>query len=90
VVLIYAANEGFIDKVPVNKVFEFEAKFMPYLRSAHAELLDDIRKTKDFAKPTMENLKGVLKDFVDLFLQGKTPDPRTLEKKAAAPAPAAK
>jgi F-type H+-transporting ATPase subunit alpha len=89
VVLIYAANEGFIDKVPVNKVFEFEAKFMPYLRAAHAEILDDIRKSKDFAKGNMENLKGVLKDFVDLFLQGKTPDPRTLEKKAAG-APAAK
>jgi F-type H+/Na+-transporting ATPase subunit alpha len=84
VVLIYAANEGFLDKVPVKQVLEFEAKFLPYLRAAHAEILDQIRTSKDLPKATVDNLKPLLTDFVDHFRQGKTPDPRSAAQKAAA------
>ena len=84
VIVIYAANEGFLDKVPVARILEFQDKFLPYIRAAHAEIVDSIRKTKDLQKQTQENLRAVLTDFVDLFQQGKTPDPRSAEKKAAA------
>jgi F-type H+/Na+-transporting ATPase subunit alpha len=84
VVIIYAANEGYLDKVPVNKILEFQTKFLPYLRAAHAEILDSIRQTRDLNKQTVENLKSVLIDFVDLFRQGKTPDPRSAEKRKPA------
>jgi F-type H+/Na+-transporting ATPase subunit alpha len=83
VVVIYAANNGYLDKVPVNRVLEFQVKFLPYLRAAHPEVLDAIRNTKVLAPKTEENLKGILADFVDLFKQGKTPDPRSAEKRKA-------
>ena len=81
VVMVYAGNEGFLDQVPVAKVLEFEAKFLPYLRAAHPEILDSIRTTQDLTQQTKENLTGLLKEFVELFKQGKTPDPRSLEKR---------
>jgi F-type H+-transporting ATPase subunit alpha len=83
VIVIYAANEGFLDKVPVNKILEFQSKFLPYVRAAHAEIVDSIRTTRDLNKQTVENLKSVLTDFVELFRQGKTPDPRSAEKRKA-------
>ncbi|MBX3465794.1 MAG: hypothetical protein KF878_02715 [Planctomycetes bacterium] len=83
VVVIYAANEGYLDKVPVNRVLEFQSKFLPYVRAAHAEILDSIRATKGLSKQTVENIKSVVADYVELFKQGKTPDPRSAEKRKA-------
>ncbi len=84
VLVIYAANEGYLDKVPVNRVLEFQSKFVPYVRAAHSEIVDSIRSTKGLNKQTVENLKSVLADYVELFKQGKTPDPRSAEKRKAA------
>ena len=83
VVMVYAGNEGFLDQVPVPRVLEFEGKFLPYLRAAHPEIIDSIKKTGDLTSQTKDNLAGILKDFVDLFKQGKTPDPRSPEKRQA-------
>jgi len=83
VMLIYAGNEGYLDELPVPRVLEFEQKFLPYVRGAHSEIPQDIRETRKLTDKTKKNLESVLRDFVDLFKQGKTPDPRSAEKKAA-------
>ncbi len=81
VMIVYAGTKGYLDEVPVDKVLEFEEKFLPYVRSAHAEISTAIREEKVLTDKTEENLKAVLRDFVDQFKQGKTPDPRSAEKK---------
>ena len=83
VVMVFAGNEGYLDQVPVARVGEFEAKFLPYLRAAHPEILDSIKKTNDLTKENTQNLAPTLKEFVELFKQGKTPDPRSAEKRKA-------
>ncbi|MCA8924157.1 MAG: hypothetical protein KDD82_20270 [Planctomycetes bacterium] len=83
VIMVFAGNEGFLDEVPVNKVGEFEQKFLPYVRGAHSEIPTTIREKKKLDKVTEENLTSVLKDFIDQFKQGKTPDPRSAQARKA-------
>jgi F-type H+/Na+-transporting ATPase subunit alpha len=86
VMVVYAGNEGYLDELPVEKIPEFEKTFLPYVRAAHPEIGDAIRSTGKINKQTGANLAGVLRDFVDQFKQGKTPDPRSAQKKDAAKA----
>ena len=41
-VSLYAANEGFLDDLEVNKVVPFEAGLHAHMRSNHADLLDQV------------------------------------------------
>ncbi len=84
VMIVYAGTKGFLDEVPVDKILEFEEKFLPYMRAAHGEVGEALRNEKVLSPQTEENLKSILRDFVDLFKQGKTPDPRSAQKKKEA------
>ncbi|MGE0586950.1 MAG: F0F1 ATP synthase subunit alpha [Cyclobacteriaceae bacterium] len=46
VAMILASTRGFIDKVPVNKVKEFEKEFIGLLRAQHQVVLDNFRAGK--------------------------------------------
>ncbi|MDC3378981.1 F0F1 ATP synthase subunit alpha [Planctomycetota bacterium] len=83
VMLIFAANQGYLDELPVDRVQEFQKKFLPYVNGAHAELRDAISTGKKMSKETSGNLSAVLKDFVAQFKEGKTPDPRSATKQKA-------
>ncbi|MEZ6186676.1 MAG: F0F1 ATP synthase subunit alpha [Planctomycetota bacterium] len=83
VIMVFAGNEGFLDKLPVNKVGEFEEKFLPYVRAAHSEIPTSIRETEKLSDTTKENLVSVLTDFVAQFKEGKTPDPRSAQARKA-------
>ena len=45
---LFAANEGFLDDVPVKKIVDFEAAMHSYLRSSAADLLKRINEKGDF------------------------------------------
>src|SRR5204863_1660734 len=47
VVVIYAGVNGYLDAVPAARVRAFEQVLLALLRSKHAGILDDIRKTGD-------------------------------------------
>jgi F-type H+-transporting ATPase subunit alpha len=44
VAIIYASTNGLLDKVPVDKVKEFESEFNMLLSSQYADALTDLRK----------------------------------------------
>jgi F-type H+/Na+-transporting ATPase subunit alpha len=81
VIMVYAGTKGHLDEVPVDKVNEYQEKLLPYINSAHKEIGEELRKTKKLGDNVVKNLEGVLTDFTNLFKQGKTPDPRSAEKK---------
>ena len=39
---IYAANAGYLDKVPVNKIREWETSFLRYLHQNHADVVKEV------------------------------------------------
>ena len=47
-VSLFAANEGFLDDVPVNKVKDFEDGLQNYMKSEHADLMEKINATGDY------------------------------------------
>jgi ATP synthase alpha/beta chain, C terminal domain len=97
VAVLYAGTQGFIDKVPVARVREWEAGFVRFLKSEEADLLSEIEKKKALDDPLFERLKAAISTFNHQFgvevAQGApaangstTPPAAKAEAKAQAPA----
>jgi F-type H+-transporting ATPase subunit alpha len=67
---IYAGTRGYLDKVPVNKVGDFEQRMLAELRETQGDLLEGIRTQKDLT----EELEGKLKSFLENFAKTYTAD----------------
>src|SRR3989344_5465835 len=46
VLILFAAVNGHIDDVPVEKLADWESQYVKYLRSSHRSLVDRVHKTK--------------------------------------------
>ncbi len=70
-VAIYAAINGHLDKVAVDRVPEWEAKFLAFLDASGKPVLESIERARDIAQQTEEELKDKLAEFAqthpDLF-----------------------
>jgi hypothetical protein len=78
VAVIYAGTQGYLDKVPVARVREWEAGFVRYLRSERADVLSEIDKKKALDDALFERLKAAISTFNHQFgVEGATdvPDP---------------
>jgi F-type H+-transporting ATPase subunit alpha len=67
VVSIFAGVNGFLDTVEANAVTRFEASLLSHIKSAHADLLADIRSKKDLSADTTAKLKDVIGAFAKTF-----------------------
>jgi len=63
VMILYAAINGYIDDVPVEKVVTFEANFHQFMEANHPEVGKSIVKDKDITAKTEEALKAALEEF---------------------------
>jgi len=66
VATIYASTKGFIDKVPLEKVKEFESRFIADLRADHKSVLDELRAGK-LTEEVTSTLETVAKDLAATF-----------------------
>jgi F-type H+-transporting ATPase subunit alpha len=62
-IVLYAANEGFLDDVPVNKVVDFEAAMLSYMDAEQADLLAKINEKGDYNKDIASDIKAALETF---------------------------
>jgi F-type H+-transporting ATPase subunit alpha len=62
-IVLYAANEGFIDDVPVNKVVDFEAAMLAYMKAEQSALLDKINEKGDYNDDIANGIKSALETF---------------------------
>jgi F-type H+-transporting ATPase subunit alpha len=62
VAIITASTRGFMDKVPVNKVKEFEKEFIQLLRATHRGLLENLRVGK-FEDADVATIKKIALDL---------------------------
>ena len=58
VCVIYAGVNGYLDKLPLDKVSPFEDGLLSTLRSKHADLLESIRSSKDLPSDAEAKLKS--------------------------------
>lgn len=62
-VSLFAANEGYLDDLEVNKVVDFEHALQTYMKASQSGLLDKIEKIGDYDEEIADALRAVLKDF---------------------------
>jgi F-type H+-transporting ATPase subunit alpha len=62
-VSLFAVNEGFLDKVPVNKVVDFEAALHAYAHSNAEPLIRKIDESGDYSDEIAAELKALLEEF---------------------------
>ncbi|RMF18216.1 MAG: F0F1 ATP synthase subunit alpha [Gammaproteobacteria bacterium] len=61
--VLFAANEGFIDDVDVKKVVDFEAALLSFARSEYSDLLAKINEKGDYNDEIAAGLKECLEKF---------------------------
>jgi F-type H+-transporting ATPase subunit alpha len=67
VVAIFAGTRGYLDKVPVNQVGEFEKRMLGELKAAKPEILEAIRKEGAISGDTDKALAAFLDSFAKSF-----------------------
>ena len=63
VAIIYAAGNGFLDDVPVEKIKEWEEKFHEYLNTRGKKLLENIVKSKELDESTEAELRKLIEEY---------------------------
>jgi len=66
VAVIYASTRGYMDKVPVNKVKQYEKEFLAVMTTQHKDVMDNIREGK-LDDHTLEVLKKEAGDMAKKF-----------------------
>jgi F-type H+-transporting ATPase subunit alpha len=64
--IIYAAANGYLDKVPVENLHAFEEKLFSKLDAEAKDAMDNIEKTSELSEGDEEKLKNVITDLVEL------------------------
>ena len=61
---IYAANEGYLKEVPLNKVLDFEAALLSFVNAEYSELVAQINETGDWNDELEAKFKEIMEKFV--------------------------
>tara|TARA_B110000444_G_C18829136_1_gene592114 strand:+ start:853 stop:2397 length:1545 start_codon:yes stop_codon:yes gene_type:complete len=61
--MIYAADNDYLNEIPVNKIGDFEAALLSYFKAEHGDLLDQINKSGDWNDDIKASFEAALKKF---------------------------
>jgi F0F1-type ATP synthase alpha subunit len=64
VLMIWSANEGYLDDVDLKDVKRFETELLAFVKGQHATALEKIRTVKDIKN---DDVKGAVKTAVEAF-----------------------
>ena len=62
-VVLYAANEGYLEGVPVNRVLDFERDLLAYMNSEHGEWMAEITASGNYDDEIVDHMKAALDEF---------------------------
>ena len=63
VMILYAAINGYLDDIAVDKVTAFETNFHRFMEVNHPKIGEHIAKEKDLSAETEETLKAAILEF---------------------------
>ena len=61
--MLYAANEGHLKEIPVNKIGAFEQALLSYMHAEHGELMNRIVATGDYSEEIETSFRSALETF---------------------------
>ena len=62
-VSLFAANEGFLEDIELNKVLDFESALLAYMNSEHGDLLSRINESGDYDDDIEKAFRAALEKF---------------------------
>ncbi|KAK9313563.1 P-loop containing nucleoside triphosphate hydrolase protein [Lipomyces starkeyi] len=65
--VIYAGVNGYLDKVPLERIEAFETEFISYLKTNESAFLDEISSKGELSKEGLAKLKSVTETFISTF-----------------------
>lgn len=71
VAIIYIATQGVLDKIPVDRIREFENQFVERLEMKHTAAMSEIRTTGTMSDEIAELLKKEAEDLTTIFQEDK-------------------
>jgi F-type H+/Na+-transporting ATPase subunit alpha len=63
-IVLYAANEGFLKEVALDKIADFESALLSYMGSEYSDLMNTINESGDYN----DDIQGSFKDALDKFI----------------------
>jgi len=66
-VSIFAGTNGYLDAIPADRVTEYEAAMLAFIRADHADILALIRDSRDFGDEAKEKTSKALDTFAKQF-----------------------
>jgi F-type H+-transporting ATPase subunit alpha len=63
-VMVYAADNGYLQAVEVSKIGDFEAALLSYMKAEHGDLMDQINQSGDYNDDIGAGFKAALDKFV--------------------------
>ena len=67
-VMLYAANEGYLNDIDVNKIGDFEQALLSYMHGEHGEMMSRIVETGDYN----DEIESTIKAAIDAFKKTQT------------------
>ena len=67
VIAIFAGTRGYLDRIQVTQVGEFERRLLSEIKGSRPEIIEAIRKDREIKKETEEKLVGFLDAFAKSF-----------------------
>ena len=61
--VLFAANEGYLTDVPVNKILDFEQALLSYMRAEFGDFMKRIDETGDYDDEVVNTLKSAIESF---------------------------
>ena len=68
VMVFFAVTNGYLDKVPIERIAAWEEQFLRYMETTHPNIGRAIATTKRLDDPTIDGLKLAIEDFNGMFL----------------------
>lgn len=68
VIVIYSGVNGYLDKIPVNRVTAFEAQMIPYIEANCPEIFSAVKKENKISDATDVLIKKTLTEFLKVFV----------------------
>ena len=63
-IVIYAANEGYLKEVELDKIGDFEAALLSFINSEYADLMNSINESGDYTDDTEASFKEAMEKFI--------------------------
>jgi F-type H+-transporting ATPase subunit alpha len=63
VLIMYAAVNGYLDDVAVDRISGFESDFHRFVEANHPEIISILAKERDISDTTEESIKAAISEF---------------------------